>query len=55
MAALRAHPALRAVVRGRARTASIVSTYFGTPDQRLRREGVALQAAPRRAALADDG
>ena len=41
--ALRAHPALRAVVRGRARTASIVSTYFDTPDQRLRRDGVALR------------
>ena len=41
--ALRAHPALLAVVRGRARTASIVSTYFDAPDQRLRREGVALR------------
>lgn len=40
---LRAHPALRAVVGGRARTARVVSTYFDTPDQRLRREGVALR------------
>lgn len=43
VASLRAHPALRAVVGGRARTARVVSTYFDTPDQRLRREGVALR------------
>ncbi len=43
VASLRAHPALRAVAGGRARTARIVSTYFDTPDQRLRREGVALR------------
>ena len=42
-AALRAHPALRALARGRARTASVVSTYYDTPDQRLKRAGVALR------------
>jgi len=43
VATLRAHPALRALVRGRARTASVVSTYYDTPDRRLEREGVALR------------
>lgn len=43
VATLRTHPALRAVVRGRARTARVVSTYYDTADQRLRSEGVALR------------
>ena len=42
-AALRAHPAIRAIAQGRPRTARVVSTYYDTPDRRLARAGVALR------------
>ena len=42
-AALRGHPAIRAIARARPRTAEVVSTYYDTPDCRLQRAGVALR------------
>ncbi len=42
-ATLARHPALRAIKRGRTRTARVTSTYFDTADGALAREGVALR------------
>lgn len=42
-AAVRAHPAVRALACGRARIARVDSTYFDTADRRLRRASVALR------------
>ncbi len=41
--ALRAHPAVAAVARGRAKTTRMVSTYYDTPDRALAAAGVALR------------
>ena len=41
--ALRAHPALRELARGRPRTMRVVTAYHDTPDRRLARAGVALR------------
>ena len=41
--ALRAHPAVRELARGRARTSRVVTTYHDTPDRRLARAGLALR------------
>src|SRR5207244_130738 len=43
VALLLRHPALAAHKRGRARTATITSTYFDTPDFRLANAGIALR------------
>jgi triphosphatase len=41
--AVRAHPAVAAVARGRARTTRLVSTYYDTPGRDLAAAGVALR------------
>jgi inorganic triphosphatase YgiF len=41
--AVRAHPAVTAVARGRAKTTRMVSTYYDTPDRALAAAGVALR------------
>ena len=41
--AVRAHPAVAAVARGRAKTTRMVSTYYDTPDRALAAAGVALR------------
>ncbi|HEX5864837.1 MAG TPA: CHAD domain-containing protein [Casimicrobiaceae bacterium] len=43
LAAVRAHPAVAAVARGRMRTSDIVSTYYDTPERDLAAAGVALR------------
>ncbi len=43
LARVREHPALAAVLRGRARTGRNVSTYYDTRSQELRKAGVALR------------
>ncbi|MBE7521878.1 MAG: CHAD domain-containing protein [Burkholderiales bacterium] len=43
VAALRAHPALRDVVRGACRSDRLVAVYHDTPDRRLLNAGVALR------------
>ena len=43
LAAVRAHPAVMAVARGRIRTSQIVSTYYDTPGRDLAAAGVALR------------
>ena len=41
--AVRAHPAVAAVARGRMKTTRMVSTYYDTPDRALAAAGVALR------------
>jgi inorganic triphosphatase YgiF len=41
--AVRAHPAVAAIARGRAKTTRMVSTYYDTPDHALAAAGVALR------------
>ena len=43
LAAVRAHPAVAAVARGRMRTRQLVSTYYDTPGRDLAAAGVALR------------
>ena len=43
LSAVRAHPAVAAVARGRMRTRQIVSTYYDTPERDLAGAGVALR------------
>ncbi len=43
LAAVRAHPAVAAVARGRARTTRMVTTYYDTPGRDLAAAGVALR------------
>jgi inorganic triphosphatase YgiF len=43
LAAVRAHPAVSAIARGRAKTTRMVSTYYDTPDHALAAAGVALR------------
>lgn len=40
---LRRHPLVRSLARGRARTRTLVSTYFDTPERDLLRQGMALR------------
>jgi triphosphatase len=43
LAAVRAHPAVNAIARGRMRTRQLVSTYFDTPERDLAAAGIALR------------
>jgi len=43
LAAVGRHPAVRALAQARPRTARVISTYYDTPDRRLRDAGVALR------------
>ncbi len=55
IASLRRHPMLKAHASGRARTRTLFSIYFDTPDSSLRQQHVALRVRRIRRALGADG